>query len=123
MDKMSTGMKVALVIMLVAFAYLTAVTFLPMPPLGAEHSKTIVGFLLGTVFSTIMQYYWGSSSKNVNASSIIEEKAKREAACLETERIDEAKKEAEKVESKRLEEAKITAINVIKEAKDETDTK
>ena len=63
MKDVSTAMKVALLMMMVAFAYLTAVTFLVMPPTGEEHSKTIVGFLLGTVFSTLINYYWGNSSK------------------------------------------------------------
>ncbi len=63
MEKASIGMKVALLIMLIGFSYLAAVTFLPMPDTGAEHSKTIVGFMLGTVFSTLINYYWGNSSK------------------------------------------------------------
>lgn len=63
MKDSTVGMKIALLILLIAFGYLTAVTFLTMPPTGEEHSKTIVGFLLGTVFSTLINYYWGSSSK------------------------------------------------------------
>ena len=63
MKDTSLGMKIALLIMLIAFGYLAAVTFLPMPSAGAEHSKTIVGFLLGTIFSTLINYYWGNSSK------------------------------------------------------------
>jgi hypothetical protein len=53
--------KFALLIILVSFGYLFAVTFLPLGNAGAEHSKTIVGFLLGTGFSTLLNYYWGSS--------------------------------------------------------------
>jgi len=62
-EPFSKGMQAALLIFLLAFAYLVAVTFLTMPPAGEEHSKTIVGFFLGTVFATLIQYYWGSSSK------------------------------------------------------------
>ena len=62
-EPLSGGMKVALLIMLLAFLYFVAVTFFTMPATGAEHSKTIVGFMLGTVFSTLIGYYWGSSSK------------------------------------------------------------
>ena len=62
MDKLSAGMKVALLIMLLSFLYLFAVTFFPMSASGLEHSKTIVGFLLGTAFSTLINYYWGNSS-------------------------------------------------------------
>ena len=62
MDKLSAGMKVALLIMMTSFLYMFAVTFFEMSPSGTEHSKTIVGFLLGTGFSTLLNYYWGNSS-------------------------------------------------------------
>lgn len=55
-------MKIAVLIMLLSFLYLFAVTFLPLTVAGGEHSKTIVGFLLGTAFSTLINYYWGNSS-------------------------------------------------------------
>ena len=78
MKDMSLGLKVALCMLMIAFAYLTAVTFLPMPPTGEEHSKTIVGFLLGTVFSTLINYYWGNSSKGKGGE---EEEKKKEELC------------------------------------------
>lgn len=62
--KTSAGMKVALLIMLLTFLYIFAVTFLPMTAAGADHSKTALGFLLGTAFATLINYYWGNSSKN-----------------------------------------------------------
>jgi len=49
------------VIILLAFGYLFAVTFLNIPDTGADHSKTIVGFLLGVGLTTLINYYWGSS--------------------------------------------------------------
>jgi hypothetical protein len=48
-------------IMAAAFLYLVAITFLPVTTEGNEHAKTIVGFLLGTAFSTLINYYWGNS--------------------------------------------------------------
>lgn len=54
--------KVAVYIITVAFIYLFLVTFVPLTGVGAEHSKTIVGFLLGTGFTTFLNYYWGSSN-------------------------------------------------------------
>lgn len=48
-------------ILAAAFWYLWAVTFTVMPESGADHSKTIVGFLLGTVVGTIIAFNWGSS--------------------------------------------------------------
>jgi hypothetical protein len=62
MKELSPGMKIALLIMLISFLYMFSVTFFPMPEAGSEHSKTIVGFLLGTAFSTLINYYWGNSS-------------------------------------------------------------
>jgi Na+-driven multidrug efflux pump len=81
---LSGGMRVAVLIVLITFVYLFCVTFLPMPLAGAEHSKTIVGFLLGTVVASILNYYWGNSSKRNHP--IVE--AKNEAADLESERSD-----------------------------------
>lgn len=62
MKELSPGMRIALLIMLLSFLYMFAVTFLEMSASGGEHSKTIVGFLLGTAFSTLINYYWGNSS-------------------------------------------------------------
>jgi hypothetical protein len=116
----ATGMKVALLIMLLAFLYLVAVTFIPMTDAGIEHSKTIVGFVIGTIFSTLVGYYWGNSSKNQPpVLSSIDEAAKVEAARIESERIEAAKKEAAKAEAIRIEKAKEKAVDVIEEAKSE----
>lgn len=30
---------------------------------GTEHSKTIIGFFMGMVFSTLINFYWGNSHK------------------------------------------------------------
>ena len=57
-----------------SFAYLFMVTFLVLPESGVEHAKTIVGFLLGVGISTILQYYWGSSSGSASKSETIDEK-------------------------------------------------
>lgn len=64
MKDLTTGIKIASTIMFFAFCYLVAVTFLPMPDTGAEHAKTIVGFIIGTIFSTLVNYYWGNSHKD-----------------------------------------------------------
>jgi hypothetical protein len=56
-----------------SFAFLFMVTFLPLPATGVEHAKTIVGFLLGVGISTILQYYWGSSSGSADKSAVIAE--------------------------------------------------
>ena len=56
--------RTATLIMLVTFLYLFSVTFFEIPQSGIEHSKTITGFLLGTGFGTLLNYYWGASRKN-----------------------------------------------------------
>jgi len=57
-----------------SFGYLFMVTFLVLPESGVEHAKTIVGFLLGVGISTILQYYWGSSSGSADKSETISKK-------------------------------------------------
>jgi hypothetical protein len=64
---MKTNIKYAMWIMAVAGLYIFAVTFIPpswRSTEGNEHAKTIVGFLLGSAFTTFIQYYWGNSKKN-----------------------------------------------------------
>ena len=98
MENRTTGLKIALLIMLVSFIYVFAVTFLPMPSAGQEHSKTVIGVLIGTIFGTLINYYWGNSSKGQTPPlSPLEETAKAEAA----------KEDAAKAEAIRIEEAKI----------------
>jgi len=58
-------------ILLAAFIYIVAVTFLDMTAIGADHSKTVVGFLLGTVIGTIIQYNWGSSKGSTDKSEAL----------------------------------------------------
>ena len=56
----------------IGFLYLFLVTFIPIPECGVEHSKTILGFMLGSVISIIIGYYWGSSSGSAEKSKFIE---------------------------------------------------
>ncbi len=44
-----------------AFAYVASVTFLGVPPESIRYADTIIGFLLGTGMSAIMQFFFGSS--------------------------------------------------------------
>jgi hypothetical protein len=56
----ATGIKIALLILLVTFCYLFSVTFFPMTEDGAEQAKTITPFLLGTVIGTLVGFYYGN---------------------------------------------------------------
>jgi hypothetical protein len=62
MNNITSGMKVAVLILVLIFSYMTAATFLPIPKSGIKLADTIVPYLLG-VFGAITGYYWGASSK------------------------------------------------------------
>ncbi len=66
-----TVLIMACAILAIGFGYLFAVTFLSMPPAGEEHSKTIVGFVIGVGISTLLNYYWGSSKGSAAKSETI----------------------------------------------------
>ena len=68
---------IQILVLVFAFGYLAAVTFFNMPGPGAEHSKTIVGFLLGTVVGTILQYNWGSSKGSKDKTDALEKRAEK----------------------------------------------
>lgn len=48
-----------------AMIYIGCITFLPIPPANMRFSDTILGFLLGTVVATILNFFFGSSSGSV----------------------------------------------------------
>ena len=62
-----TNIRYAMWIMVVAAVYIFGVTFIPQSwrsVEGNEHAKTIIGFILGSAFTTFINYYWGSSKKD-----------------------------------------------------------
>ena len=60
MRDLTTGIKIALLIMLVTFFYIFCVTFFDLPATGLEVSKMVVPFLLGTVIGTLINFYYGN---------------------------------------------------------------
>lgn len=44
--------------------YLAAATFAPIPPAQLRLADTILGFMLGTLISTIIQFFFGSSMQS-----------------------------------------------------------
>jgi len=70
LNDMSAGMKVAVLILLITFAYLFSVTFLTMTDAGAEQAKTITPFLLGTVIGTLVGFYYGNKSKQQDVKPV-----------------------------------------------------
>jgi len=89
MKDVRIGMRIALIIMMVIFLYLFAITFLEMPKAGVEQAKTISPFLLG-VIATMVGFYWGNSSKNKQTTPV--DDAAIDAAKVEAEKVIEEKK-------------------------------
>lgn len=46
---------------LFAMAYVLSITFLAIPEASIRYADTILGFMLGTVIATILQFFFGSS--------------------------------------------------------------
>ncbi len=48
----------------ISIVYFFAVTFIQIPPSGQNTANTILGFLLGTAVSAILQFFYGSSKSS-----------------------------------------------------------
>jgi hypothetical protein len=48
---------------IVSVMYFFCVTFFPLPPDGVNFANIILGFLLGTAVSTIINFFFGSGDK------------------------------------------------------------
>lgn len=64
-------------VLIVGFGYLFLVTFVPIPQSGADHSKVITGFMLGSAVGAIITYFWGSSKGSADKSKLIDDLAPR----------------------------------------------
>lgn len=51
---------------IVAALYIGAITFMPIPEENVRFADTVLGFLLGTIVATIMNFFMGSSSGSKN---------------------------------------------------------
>ncbi|NRA61198.1 MAG: hypothetical protein HRU25_09895 [Psychrobium sp.] len=47
-----------------AVVYIACITFLTIPEESVRFADTILGFLLGTVIATMLNYFWGSNNSN-----------------------------------------------------------
>lgn len=61
---------------IVAAIYIVAVTFLPIPVANIRFVDTVIGFMLGTIVSTIIGYFFGSSIKKEDETKNENEKDK-----------------------------------------------
>lgn len=51
--------------------YLAAITFLPIPPENRDFANIILGFLTGTVVSTVINYFFGSSDSSRKKTELL----------------------------------------------------
>ena len=96
---MKTNIKYAMVIMFFAFAYIVGITFAPVTTAGTEHAKTVVGFILGTAFSTLIGYYWGGSKTKSPEFPEMDRAVQDGTEKLQAAQVDAVKKEGEKDET------------------------
>jgi hypothetical protein len=54
----------AIGILLFSGVYITAVTFMPIPESNLRFVDTVLGFVLGTLVSTVVYFFFGSSRQN-----------------------------------------------------------
>lgn len=57
----------------VSMVYIFMITFVPIPPASTRFADTILGFLLGTIIATILNFFFGSSSSSQEKNSTIAE--------------------------------------------------
>lgn len=56
--------KLSLILVFFSFVYFFTITFVPIPESSTRIADTITGFLIGTVITTIIGFYFGSSDLN-----------------------------------------------------------
>lgn len=54
-----------------AFIYIMCITFLAIPAHNLRFADTIIGFLLGTVVATILNFFFGSSSGSEKKTDLL----------------------------------------------------
>lgn len=60
-------------IVLVAFIYIFCITFIPVPAANAKFVDIILGFLIGTMFGTVINFYFGSSNSSNEKDKMIQQ--------------------------------------------------
>jgi len=54
-----------------AASYITAITFFDVPKENVRFADTVLGFLLGTVVTSVLNFYFGSSKSAHNQEEIL----------------------------------------------------
>lgn len=59
---------------IVAVVYIFMITFVNIPAANVRFADTVLGFLLGTIVATIINYFYGSSKSSVDKNEFIQNK-------------------------------------------------
>ena len=80
--------QLAVFIMTMSFVYFFCITFIPMPETGARYADIILGALLGSGFTVIVAFYFGSSKSSADKSEAMHGLAKRRSDAEEEKNVD-----------------------------------
>ena len=62
----------------ISFVYIFCITFIPLPKDNQRFADVILGFLLGSLIGSILQYYFGSSATSKDKDETISKIINRE---------------------------------------------
>lgn len=65
--------KLALIWTVFSICYITSISFIEIPLSSVRFVDTIIGFLLGTIISAIIQFFYGSSLGSKEKTQKLEE--------------------------------------------------
>lgn len=64
---------------IVAMVYIFLITFMTIPEANVRFADTVLGFLLGTIIATVIQYFLGSSKGSADKTAQIQELSSKSA--------------------------------------------
>mgnify|MGYP001600220204 CR=1 FL=1 len=62
----------ASIVTFITFAYIFLITFISIPELNIRFADTVLGFLLGTLISTMVNFFFGTSSGSLAKTQMID---------------------------------------------------
>jgi len=71
--------QIAVFILALSFIYFFCITFIPMPETGVRYADIILGALLGSGFTVIVAFYFGSSKSSADKTEAMHGLAKRKS--------------------------------------------
>lgn len=63
-------LQFAVAVVAVCFAYFFCITFIPVPQSGLKYADIILGALIGSGFTLVMQFYLGSSKGSQDKTKV-----------------------------------------------------